>query len=159
MKITVISDSHRNYHGLKQIVAQNSDSDTVIHLGDGIAEAKQVSGEFPDSDFVCIRGNCDYSGGSDEVIVEAGGYRIFCTHGHCYYVRSGLRTLIDHAKIERCDIVLYGHTHLHKAEIIDGIRVMNPGSITEPRGGNAPTYGIIRISEAGEITMKIEETE
>ena len=32
---------------------------------------------------------------------------------------------------------------------------MNPGSLSSPRNGNPPTYGIIELSSSGEITMNI----
>jgi predicted phosphodiesterase len=34
---------------------------------------------------------------------------------------------------------------------------MNPGSISEPRGGNHPTYGVLNIFENGAVVMEIVE--
>ena len=39
MKILVVSDTHRNFAVLDDIVNENLDADLIIHLGDGENEA------------------------------------------------------------------------------------------------------------------------
>lgn len=41
------------------------------------------------------------------------------------------------------DILIHGHTHVLKAEKMDGYILLNPGSVSIPKGGNPPTYGIL----------------
>ena len=74
-------------------------------------------------------------------------------------VHSGLDRLVAEAKLNDCRIALYGHTHLYRTENIDGVFVMNPGSLDSPRNHNAPTYGVIELSSSGEIGMKIIEAD
>jgi putative phosphoesterase len=159
LKITVISDTHRNYHRLKEVVDRNLDSDLFIHLGDGLLEIMDISGEYakkyPNLEFAYVKGNCDYGECVEERIVEIAGYKIFCTHGHYYNVNWGTDALITRARVLGCKIALFGHTHVYKTEQVDLMYIMNPGSLDRPRGGNRATYGVIEISETGEISMGI----
>ena len=46
------------------------------------------------------------------------------------------------------DILIHGHTHLLKAEQAETescgrITVLNPGSVSIPKGGNPNTYGML----------------
>lgn len=43
MKILVVSDTHRNFAVLDDIVNENLDADLIIHLGDGENEARDTS--------------------------------------------------------------------------------------------------------------------
>ena len=80
---------------------------------------------------------------------------MFCCHGHTLDVHNGLDYLVATAKKNNCKIALYGHTHLYKTELIDGVFVMNPGSLDSPRNHNKPTFGIIDLSPDGKIKMNI----
>ena len=157
MKITVISDSHRNDRRLKNAVDANRDSDLFIHLGDGLDEVWRLAETEPKLNFVFVMGNCDRHSYVEENIIEAAGQRIFYTHGHYYGVRSGIKDIVKRCSELKCGILLYGHTHIPKIEYISGIHVMNPGSISTPRGGSRPSYGVVTISEDGAVSMEIVE--
>jgi putative phosphoesterase len=121
-------------------------------------EVYDIINKYPNMNFAFVRGNCDYGESPAERILEVpGGVKIFCTHGHLYSVNSGIEYLVEKAKSENCSVALYGHTHIFRTEILNGVYVMNPGSITSPRGKNPPTYGIINISFNMEISMSIVE--
>jgi hypothetical protein len=156
MKITVVSDTHGNYRCLKQVVDDNRDSDLFIHLGDGMREIRGIIQENPDLEIIYVQGNNDLHPHITECVVEKAGYKIFCSHGHKYNIYFGLDRIISRAKSLDCDIVLYGHTHIHHNDCVDGVYVMNPGSPCEPRSGNKPTYGTITISD-GAVRMEIAE--
>lgn len=160
LKITVISDTHRNYHRLKDVIDRNLDSDLFIHLGDGILEIMDISNEYskkyPNLEFAFVKGNSDFIDYTDERVVEIAEHRILCTHGHNYDVHWGLDMLADRARSLGCQIALYGHTHIYKTEQIDEtLYIMNPGSLEQPRGGNKPTYGTIEISDSVSVSMDI----
>lgn len=93
MKILVVSDTHRNFNVLKQIVNNNEDSDLIIHLGDGENEARDIQNMYPQIPCVYVQGNCDYGTHHLYEVVTACGYKIFCCHGHTYDVHSGLHKL------------------------------------------------------------------
>ncbi|MGN1340184.1 MAG: YfcE family phosphodiesterase [Oscillospiraceae bacterium] len=158
MKILVVSDTHRNFAVLNDAVEENLDADLIIHLGDGENEARDVHNLHPAKPMIYVCGNCDYGMHKQKQIVTACGYKIYCCHGHNEDVHSGLSRLVYAAKAEDCKIALYGHTHLYRTEVIDDVFVMNPGSLDSPRNHNDPTYGVINISSAGEIHMKIVST-
>ena len=155
MKIVVVSDTHRNFAVLNEIVNRNLDADLFIHLGDGENEARDVHNLHPDKAMVYVAGNCDFGMHKSFQTVSVSGYKIFCCHGHYQDVHSGLDKLLADARANDCRIALYGHTHLYRTENVDGIFVMNPGSPDSPRNHNKPTYGVIEISSSGEIKMNI----
>lgn len=155
MKILVVSDTHRNFAVLDEVVNNNLDADLIIHLGDGENEARDIHNLHPEKPMIYVCGNCDYGMHKQKHIVTACGYKIYCCHGHNEDVHSGLSQLVAAAKGEDCKIALYGHTHLYRTEIVDDVFVMNPGSLDSPRNHNEPTYGVLIISSAGEIQMNI----
>lgn len=157
MRIVVFADTHRDFFALKDAVEKNLDADLILHLGDGENEVKDIAALHPEKTFLFVRGNRDY-GSSSPVsrVVEAGGVRIYMTHGHECGVHDGLDTLIANAKQNDAVIALYGHTHLYNTTYVDGVHVMNPGSLYSPRGRRAPSYGVIDITDAG-IAMHIVE--
>jgi len=54
-----------------------------------------------------------------------------------------------------CIAVFYGHTHLPHYEIIDGIHVLNPGSLAIPFDGTLGSFAIVEISE-NEFSVSIQ---
>ncbi len=154
MKIIVVSDTHMNLEKYSSLVT-STDADLYIHLGDGIHEFTDVAKQNAEKRFVFVKGEDDLCEASTFRILPIGGCRIFCTHGHEQDVISGLDEFIDQAKANQCNIALYGHTHLFKTALIDGIYVMNPGSLSSPRGKNNPSYGVLEISDDGTVSMNI----
>lgn len=155
MKIVVVSDSHRDYHKLKYVVENNLDADAFIHLGDGEHEFNDVRNLHPEKSFLFVKGNCDYADNKTIRIANANGIKILCVHGHEQKVHQSLDLLIETAKLNGCKIALYGHTHLYRTELIDGIYIMNPGSIDSPRDKRPPSYGVLTITDDNQITMNI----
>jgi hypothetical protein len=158
MKITVVADSHKNFDVLKSVAEENKDSDLFIHLGDGQYELIDVANLYPHMKFVFVKGNVDFGSIKEERVITLGELKLFCAHGHTLDVHDGLEPLLDKAIFYECKIALYAHTHIYKTDFIDGVYVMNPGSISEPRGKNPPTYGVIETADDDKtIKMKIVE--
>lgn len=155
MKIIVASDTHGDSTRLIEVLARNKDFDMLIHLGDGENDFRDIQTLYPTKGLVYVAGNCDYGNHSNEHIAVAGGKRIFCCHGHRYRVNCGIELLAAAAAKNECAIALYGHTHVPKIETLDGVMIMNPGSLTLPRGGSERSFGIIGISGSGDVDMKI----
>lgn len=64
------------------------------------------------------------------------GLQIFATHGH---------RLPEHAPMEgfkKGTVILRGHTHIPRGETEDGLHFWNPGSLSLPKGGYPPSYGM-----------------
>ena len=84
-------------------------------------------------------------------IKNVGDYKVLVTHGHGYYVNSGVDYLREHALEYGYDVVMYGHTHVPYIEIGDDVTILNPGSISYPRQpGRKPTFLIMEIDEEGQ---------
>lgn len=157
MKILVVSDSHKNFAALKKAFDAVPDADTVVHLGDGEREFMLLKTANPRRNMIFIGGNCDEDFHRPWQSVDADGHKIFCCHGNNHDVHKGVGELVDAAKHYGCDIALYGHTHVPHTEIVNGVYVMNPGSLESPRDGSVPSFGILTTDETGGVQMEIKE--
>jgi predicted phosphodiesterase len=50
-------------------------------------------------------------------------------------------------KLGSCDILLHGHTHVPRDEMIAGVRVLNPGTIGKANKGAPPSYAWLELVE------------
>lgn len=156
MKILVISDSH-NVILDSQIeeIKKEGDFQLLIHCGDNYIDAGNFAEKLQIERVLKVPGNCDYNivGVEATIIKEIQGKKFLITHGHLHKVKFNLKKLESFAKKNEADIVLYGHTHKAKNEIIDDILFFNPGSTIFPNDGRA-SFGIIEINE-GIVNSKI----
>lgn len=92
-----------------------------------------------------VRGNCeaevdqmvlDFPVMADYCILSIDGRTFYVTHGHVYN-QNNLPPL------QEGDILIHGHTHVLKAEQMDGYILLNPGSVSIPKEGNPPTYAVL----------------
>lgn len=157
MKILVVADTHKNFTMLKKAFDSVPDADIVVHLGDGESEFALLRGMNPTRKMVFIGGNCDEDFHKPWQSVDVCGRKIFCVHGHNHDVHKGVKDLVDAAKHYGCSIALYGHTHVSHTELVDGVYVMNPGSLDSPRDGSARSFGILTVDESGSVQMEIKE--
>ncbi|TCT12151.1 hypothetical protein EDC18_11457 [Natranaerovirga pectinivora] len=155
MSILVISDTHGKIDNVLQIIKNNKNIDLIIHLGDLVRDAETLE-IIEEIKIEYIAGNCDFiSKYPKEKIIEYKNKRIFLTHGHQYNVKWEYSTIKKTGKRQNADIVLFGHTHIPYLDE-DEIILMNPGSISSPRGGNKLSYGIISIDNSNNIQAIIE---
>ncbi|WP_071395958.1 metallophosphoesterase family protein [Bacillus tuaregi] len=145
MKVLIVSDSHgmtAELEKLKEI--HGHEVRYFIHCGDS-----ELSPDHPAiSEFVTVRGNCDfYNEYPEDITKEIGNRKFFITHGHRYSVKSDLMKLSYRAKELEADIACFGHSHYLGAEMVNGTLYLNPGSIRLPRGRRERTYVIVEILE------------
>jgi len=129
----------------------------------------------PQTPCIFVRGNCDTthddpSPARDEAVFELKGHKIFCTHGHRQRVNYGLLTLSLTAQEAGCDICMFGHTHVPYDSFGDAVdtgsciygsldsipsgpRILNPGSISLPRGGSARGYMLMNMEDDGRYSV------
>lgn len=149
MRIIVTSDTHRDFHALKMLVDKHRNADIFIHLGDGAQELAQIKDLYPECKFLSVRGNCDFGVSTTLTgCFSCGSAKIFYTHGHLYDVKYSIDDVIRAAREIEANVVLFGHTHIPLVDYIDGIHVMNPGSLGMPRTAKG-TYGVLDITEQG----------
>ena len=147
MIVAVVSDTH----GIVLPVAyslQRNKVDIVLHLGDYASDAKKIE-QITGMEIYAVAGNCDENSKDvpEELVLEIRRKKFFLTHGHNYDVDNGIDKIVEKAKEVGADYALFGHTHVHLRERVDGITVLNPGSTTLPRKGDTKGYYIINLIE------------
>ena len=103
---------------------------------------------------LCVRGNCDTE--VDQMVLE---FPVLSTTAMIYDGECDLTMCLSHGHIynpnnlppmSAGEVFLYGHTHVLKAEKINGVLCINPGSVTLPKENNPKTYAIY---EGGTFTV------
>ena len=154
MKILVVSDTHRKDDNLKLVLSEECPLDMLIHLGDAEGSEHFIPDWVnPECRMEMVLGNNDFFSRLDrEREIDIAGHKAFITHGHYYGVSMGPEGLVDEAKSRGCDIAMYGHTHRPFLDVIDGVTVLNPGSLSYPRQeGRTPSYMIIHVDADGKM--------
>lgn len=146
--VVIFSDSHNSSFNMSEVMKRYPNAECVIHLGDGCGDTSYLS-LGPATGLLCVKGNCDLM--SREPVynrVDLCGVDIIMCHGDAYGVKYGVGRYEAHALRERCDVALFGHTHVPYKNVIEtpekNIVVFNPGSVSRPFG-SGPTYGLLRI--------------
>lgn len=168
MKLMFASDIHGSAYYCRKMLDQYREekADRLILLGDLLyhgprndlprdyapKQVIQMLNEWKQE--ICnVRGNCDAE--VDQMVLEfpvladyalffVDGLTIYASHGHVYH-EGHLPPL------KQGDIFIQGHTHVLKAEKTEQGIFLNPGSVSIPKEGNIPTYGIL---EEGVFTIK-----
>ncbi len=146
----VVSDSHARAGAIDRVSHLFAENDFLIHLGDGSGDMRPVMRLYPEKTYV-MKGNCDFSFGEEECVIEAEGVRIFCCHGHKYGVKHGLSRLAARAKELDCGVALYGHTHTADIATVDDVLCVNPGALGDYA---APSYCYM-VAHRGNVTATI----
>lgn len=110
-KILIVSDTHRKNENYFALLKQLEPLDMVIHCGDAEGSEYAIS-QAADCQVQIVPGNNDFfSALPRELELEIGGYRVWVTHGHTYYVSMGPERIKREARERGVDIVMFGHTH------------------------------------------------
>lgn len=152
MKVLIVSDSHGRLYHFNKVLDKVGPIDLLIHLGDFEGHEEEI--EFlADCPAYMVSGNNDFFSRLDrEKVVLIGGYTVFMTHGHRYGVNYGTDRLVEVAKENGASIAMYGHTHKPQIELVDGVYVINPGSISQPRQeGRIPSYILMEIDRFDQV--------
>ncbi|MGV8906670.1 MAG: metallophosphoesterase family protein [Acetobacterium sp.] len=156
MKVGVMSDSHGNLTALKKAVDQMGAVDVIIHLGDYVQDALHLE-TLTKAPVHIVQGNMDQDAIDGSLILETtmGGFKFFATHGHQYGVKNNLDELCHAALGKNADVILFGHTH--EAYLYDDgqVLIMNPGSIGASHPGDIESFGLLTITEDGDIKSEI----
>ena len=153
MKFVIASDIHGSAFWCRKLleVAQKEQPDRLILLGDILYHGprndlpreyapKQVIPMLDDwkEKILCVRGNCEaevdqmvlsFPCLAEYTVVMADGRSFYLTHGHH-------KNPQDLPSLPEGSIFLYGHTHVKFDETINGIRCLNPGSVSIPKDGS-----------------------
>ena len=153
-KIILLSDTHGSRKGIDKLLPLIAENDYVIHLGDGAGDMREVMELYPDKVYL-VAGNCDFfSPLPDEGVLEVEYLKILYCHGHKYGVKRHLYALAKEAKARGCDIALYGHTHDALITEVDGVTLINPGTLRYPAGeGGSYCYLVINKDKATPVIV------
>ncbi len=140
--IGVVSDTH----GLlrPEVLAALRGSDFIIHAGDmGDEEIlKKLEKIAP---VTAVRGNIDRPAWARKIpptnVLEVGGVSIYVLHN--------IAELDLKPEAAGFSAVLYGHSHIAKQEIKNGVLYFNPGSAGPKRFRLPISLGRLTVSEAG----------
>ena len=168
MKILIASDIHGSaYYCRKLLEALDREGaprmlllgDILYHgprndLPEEYAPKQVISMLNPLKDrVVSVRGNCeaevdqmvlDFPVLADYCLMPVGERMMYCTHGHIYN-EENLPPMMPG------DVLLYGHTHIPRAELCGDKWMLNPGSVSIPKGGSVQSYAVL---ENGTFTVK-----
>ena len=143
LRIFVLADTHDKLPASIESLAAGADE--IWHLGDvcdpGILQAIETFGP----PVTIVRGNCD--GQPDwPLVVDLKRNRI----------RFRLVHIPPDQAPDGVDVVLHGHTHVPRDERVAGVRFLNPGCVTRPNRGAAPSVGILEIAAEGKMTWRLQ---
>ncbi len=157
MKILIISDTHGKHDNLSRVLEQESPADLLIHLGDAEGYEDYIAKQAG-CPLEIVAGNNDFfSDLPREKELQIGKYKVLITHGHYYYVNTGIEEIARMAQGRDFDIVIFGHTHRPLIDIRKDIIVMNPGSLSYPRQeGRRPSYIVMETDQNGDAEFEIK---
>lgn len=157
MRIAVLSDTHlpdATPWFEKVYTTHLATADVVLHCGD-ITGAPLLHYLMQHPEFHAVAGNMDRHGVADELPgkreLSLGGLRVGMTHGFGF--SWPISQHLPQAFSPDLHLICFGHTHAFKDTEVDGIRILNPGSVTSPRQG-PPSLALVHAN--GERIEKIE---
>ncbi len=150
MKILIVSDTHGKNYNLLKTLERVGAIDLLIHLGD-FEGGEEYIREIANCPVEMVSGNNDFFAGlPKEVIMRIGDYVVMLTHGHRYGVNYGTANLVENAKKNHVDIVMFGHTHVPMINLTQEVWLINPGSLSLPRQhGRNRTFILMELDDQG----------
>jgi uncharacterized protein len=140
-RIFVLADTHNRLPESVREMAKGADE--IWHLGDVCAETILDELRAIRPRVSVVRGNCD-SNFEWPLVLDL--------------VRGGLKFRLQHVPPDRppddVDVVLHGHTHVPRNERCGRVLLLNPGCVTRPNRGAAPSVAWLEITD-GKINWKL----
>jgi putative phosphoesterase len=135
MRIALASDAHRHAHYCQKLIQALPPVDALCFLGDMDADAdllqSLLSEAQPGAAFIAVSGNNDFCSRRARTIeMHFGAVKALLTHGHLFPSQGAL---LRRAAGQGCALACYGHTHIQKLEVVDGITLLNPGALRDGR--------------------------
>lgn len=160
--LLVFSDTHGDLKTVERAMSRFPQAD-VIHLGDCVRDVLRLAARHPERRVSGVSGNCDPNADEErfpaERQLEIEGKRLLLTHGHRYGVKYGYERLLERARSGGFDLTLFGHTHIAADFVRLGCHLLNPGSASQPRGMEGPSYALVEIGNGRIETRLMEDGE
>jgi len=167
--ILVISDSHGGIAPLAAALKwARSPScaytfDKAVFLGDGFNDLTDACERAGVSvHWEAVQGNVDYpSSAYDKKILDIPAKnsafpsrKLFLSHGNRYRVKEEYKTIAVIARNMGAEAALFGHTHIPYCKTVDGIFLLNPGSIACPRSRLGCTFAVLECPDSGPLRAR-----
>lgn len=155
MKLLIASDIHGSAFWCRKLMEQVrlQQPDKLILLGDLLYHGPRndLPREYAPREVIAmlsawknrilaVRGNCEaevdqmvlpFPCMADYAVLETDGTIFYLTHGHLWNPEKL-------PLLERGNVFLFGHTHVKQDRYVDGVRCLNPGSVSIPKdSGNS----------------------
>lgn len=157
MTVLILSDSHGFLEYMKAAM-ETIRPDAVIHLGDCWRDGSKLQELYPDVPVYHVPGNVDF--GCDaprELHLTLEGHSVMVCHGDRYGVKMTLARLEHAARQAGAELALYGHTHIARQDKLEGLTLLNPGSIGAPRQWGEFSYAVAFFHEGKPVTAYIKK--
>ncbi|RKD95972.1 metallophosphoesterase family protein [Halopiger aswanensis] len=162
-RVAIVSDTHvpsRATEIPEWVADELRAADHAIHAGDFDSQAAyERVRELADGDLICARGNMDPGAlelpVTDTLVVDDVTFVV--THGTgspSDWHRRVLETAHDVVGADANAVAVAGHTHEVVDTVVDGTRVLNPGSATAARPATYETM-LVATVEGGELTVDL----
>jgi len=143
MRIAAISDTHNRLPD--QLLRSIAAADEIWHLGDVGEEdiLAKIEALGPPVKVVC--GNCDHSALWPMVRnFEMEGFRISLVHIPPKQAEPGT------------DLLIHGHTHVPRDQMVNGTRFLNPGAVSRANKGAPPSFAWLELNRGTPPSWRIE---
>lgn len=161
MKFLLLSDTHGEREQTMKVIEQYPDMDYYFHMGD-LGIAKQLLPQF-----IFVKGNHDFDDTPKQALYTLEQHQILILHGD-HFDALAMKQFMDrsvtdfswddclaviyqsiatYAKEKGCDVVFFGHTHTAVDTCIEGIRLINPGSLCFSHDGRPPSYALVDMNK------------
>lgn len=136
LRIAVLADTHDRLP--PHLRAALAGADEIWHLGDVCEPMILATVQTFGPPVLVVRGNCDgCSAWPLTLDLERAGFRLRLEHIPPRKAPAGF------------DLLLHGHTHVPRDEVLGGVRFLNPGCITRPNRGAPASWAWLTL-EAGQ---------
>ena len=143
LRIAVIADTHDRF---PEFVADAiSAADEIWHLGDVCREATLELVRRLGPPVTVVKGNNDFfQPWPMEELLERHGVT-------CRLIHIPPRP----TKLGTARLLLHGHTHVPRDEVVEGVRILNPGSIGKANKGAPPSYAWLHLGTDQQVEWRV----
>lgn len=143
LRIAVIADTHDSFPD--SVATEIAKADEIWHLGDVCRSAILEKIQRLGPPVTVVKGNNDlFQPWPIEITLERHGVSFRLIH-------------IPPAttKLGSTNILLHGHTHVPRDEVINGVRILSPGAVGKANKGAPRSYAWLQINSDGIIDWNI----
>ncbi|MFA5481131.1 MAG: phosphodiesterase [Bacilli bacterium] len=168
MKALIASDIHGSsfYAAELQRVVAGEKPDLIVLLGDFLYSGPrnpvkddynpkavvEILNRLADKIFA-VRGNCDADIDVEVLSFPLPRQNEVTLNNRRLVLIHGDDQDLEKLHLRKGDVLLYGHTHLPQMKSVDGVMVLNPGSLSFPKGGYPHTYMLLDEKEVRLIDL------